>query len=191
MWSSHAGARQGPALASLLLGAQEFSGRLAKGWARESASTDILDYDVIASGSTYLYGQSAQFAFGHGLTLAPAQWTRPTLEADENEIHVSVTLERDARTPAHEVVQVYASTDPTSYVGICGAVPRLRLAGAQVTAVPAAGAARVTLSIPWSRLRSWSDSEQMFTDVRQDVTIHLARSSASIVYSREIVAPTR
>lgn len=190
VWSSHAGARQGPALASLLLGSQEFSGRLAQSWVRESALTDILDYDAITSRATYLYGQSAQFTFGHGLTLAPTQWTEPSMEADENEIRVSVTLARDAKTPAQEVVQVYASTSSTAYPGICGAVPTLRLVDAQVATVPAAGTARVTLSIPWSRLRLWSDSEQVFTDVREDVTIHLARSAESLVCSREFFAPS-
>ena len=61
----------GPALASLLLGHREFSGRLAQAWIPEDSLTDILDYDVIASSATYLYGQDAIFPFGHRLTLAP------------------------------------------------------------------------------------------------------------------------
>ncbi|MGP9614134.1 glycoside hydrolase family 3 N-terminal domain-containing protein [Brachybacterium sp. AOP42-C2-15] len=188
LWSSHAGARQGPALAWLLLGHREFSGRLAQSWVRESALTDILEYDMITSGATYLYDQPAQFAFGHGLTLAPTQWTHPSVEVNGDEIQVAITLERNATTTAHEVVQVYASTDSASYTGVRGAVPLLRLIGAHVAHVPASGSARVTFTIPWSLLRLWSDSGQVFTEAWNGVTIHLARSAGSLVCSRQFTS---
>lgn len=189
VWSSHAGARQGPALSSLLLGTREFSGRLAQGWVQESSLMDILDYDVIGSGATYLYGQPAQFAFGHGLTLSPTNWTLHALESDEQEIRVRVTLERNAATPAHEVVQIYASTKSTSYEDVSGPVPTRRLVGALVAEVPASGSAEVALTIPWSRLRLWSASDQEFTSPQREVTIHLARSAESIVCSRALDTP--
>ncbi|GAA4528252.1 glycoside hydrolase family 3 protein [Brachybacterium paraconglomeratum] len=189
LWSSHAGARQGPALSSLLLGYREFSGRLAQSWVHEESLADILEYDVIASRATYLYGQPAQFPFGHGMTLDPTHWTSPSIYADEQEIHVSVSLEREARTPAHEVVQIYASTEPTSYPEVCGDAPILRLIGAIVADVPASGAAEVSLSIPWNRLRLWSTLEDRFTDARGTVTVHLSRSVEDIVFSKALITP--
>src|SRR5699024_11352763 len=81
VWSSHAGAQSGPALASLLLGHREFSGRLAQAWVPEHALTDILDYDVITSEANYLYGQEARFPFGLGLPDNSTRWTVTSIEA--------------------------------------------------------------------------------------------------------------
>src|SRR5690625_5687147 len=101
LWSSPAGARSGPALASLLLGHREFSGRLAQAWVPEHALTDILDYDAITSEATYLYGQEARFAVGHGLTVNPTLWTDPGIEAIDSGIRARVTLGRKEIGRAH------------------------------------------------------------------------------------------
>lgn len=190
VWSCHAGARLGPALASLLLGHREFSGRLAQAWIPEHALTDILDYDVITSGATYLYGQEARFPFGHGLTLSPTRWAEPTLEASEAGIRARVTLERGSPLPAHEVVQVYASPTSQHYPSIPGQVPTRRLIGFDVVEVPAGGSAVASLEIPWSRLRLWSTAAGDFVGPTGPVTIHLARSSAEPVVSVELAPPT-
>lgn len=189
VWSSHAGARSGPALASLLLGHREFSGRLAQAWVPEHALTDILDYDVITSEATYLYGQEARFPFGHGLTVNPTRWTDPGIEAIDSGIRARVTLGRKATVPAHEVVQVYASVAAERYPGDLGRVPTTRLIGFQAAEVPAFGTTRVSLEIPWSRLRLWSESEGDFVGPQGPVTIHLARSCAAPVVSIELDAP--
>lgn len=187
VWSSHGGARMGPALASLLLGHREFSGRLAQAWIPEDSLTDILDYDVIASSATYLYGQDAIFPFGHGLTLSPTRWEQPAITPTTEAIHAAVTLERDAVLSAHEVVQVYASVDAHRYPAGIGPVPSMRLIGSQVAEVPASGSTQLELLIPWTRLRLWSVEEEQFVAPEGTVTIHLARSSRDIVASRELL----
>ena len=189
VWSSHAGARQGPALASLVLGRREFSGRLAQAWIPEHALTDILDYDVITSGATYLYGQQARFPFGHGLTLSRTRWAHPTLEATAEGIRARVTLERRSPLPAHEVVQVYASPAAQQFPSIPGPVPMMRLIGFEVVEVPAGGTAEATLEIPWSRLRLWSPATDDFVDPTGPTAIHLSRSSADPVVSVELAPP--
>lgn len=191
VWSSHAGARQGPALASLLVGEQEFSGRLAQAWSRETSLTDILEYDVISSGATYLYGQQAGFPFGHGLTTEPTPWTGCSVEAEQDAISVRLTLERAARTSAHEVVQVYAAADASHYPRLSGPAPVQRLIDATVVEVPAAGTVGVHALIPWSRLRLWSEETAEFVDPRGPVTIHLARSAADLVLSQEVIRGPR
>lgn len=189
VWSSHAGARSGPALASLLLGSREFSGRLAQSWILQHALTDILEYDVITSGATYLYGQEARFPFGHGLTLAPTSWTDPDVEAIDGGIRVQVILEREATVPAHEIVQVYASVDADRYPSDLERIPTIRLIGFQTAEVPASGATPVTLEVPWSRLGLWSEAKGEFVLPQGPVTIHLARSCEDRVTSVELTAP--
>lgn len=189
VWSSHAGARLGPALASLLLGDREFSGRLAQAWIPEHAVTDILDYDVITSGATYLYGQEARFPFGHGLTLSPTRWTQPALEATAEGIRARLTLERTSPLPAHEVVQIYASATPEQYPSVPDPVPAMRLIGFDVVRVPASGSAEAVLEVPWSRLRLWSAAAEDFVGPIGPVTIHLSRSSAEPVVSVELAPP--
>ena len=69
LWSAHGGQEAGAALAEILLGAHEPTGRLPQTWYRDAAELpDLLDYDIIGSESTYLYFRGTpQFAFGHGL----------------------------------------------------------------------------------------------------------------------------
>lgn len=189
IWSSHAGARQGPALASLLLGRKEFSGRLAQAWIRERALTDILDYDVISSGATYLYDQEAGFPFGHGLTIEPTLWRNPTIEAGTAEIRAGVTLERSGALPAHEVVQIYASVDAARYPQELGRLPALRLIGAQSVEVPSRGPVAVSIEVPWTRLRLWSVEAEDFVHPEGPVTVLLARSSGVCAASADLVPP--
>lgn len=185
VWSCHAGSRTGPALASLLLGRQEFGGRLAQAWIPRRALTDILDYDVISSSATYLYGQEAIFPFGHGLAVSPTRWAMPTISGNVSSVRVQVLLERDEDLPAQEVVQVYVTARDQSYPAEVGNTPSMRLIGSQVVEVPAKGAENVDIEVPWSRLALWSAASGRFVAPHGAVTIHLARSSADIVASRD------
>ena len=181
IWSSHAGARLGPALSSLMLGRKEFSGRLAQAWVTEESLADILEYDVISSASTYLYGQEASFPFGHGLSLEPTRWTQPAPRRSPTGAHISVTLTREAQLPAHEVVQVYASAGQEQYPDGVGTVPVRRLVATEVVEVPARGARQVEIEVPLSRCALWCEQTGSFVEPTGPVRFHLARSAQDIV----------
>jgi beta-glucosidase len=57
LWTTHAGSETGHALASVLFGDTNPAGRLTQTWYRDDAElpADLLDYDIISSGQTYLY----------------------------------------------------------------------------------------------------------------------------------------
>src|SRR5699024_8573603 len=101
-------------LADLLTGRRDFSGRLAQTWPGSAELPSVLDYDVISTSSTYLYGQESRFAFGHGLATDPVQWKQAEVAAGADALHVEVALSAPAsrRTagPLHETVQVYAES---------------------------------------------------------------------------------
>ena len=124
VWSSHAGQELGPGLTDVLVGDEEPYGRLAQTWVADEAHLpDILDYDIIANGSTYWYSSHEPlFAFGHGLTYSTVAYDAAHLAADGRT--VSVDLANTGSRTAHELVQVYVAAP-----GHRLTVPRTRLAG--------------------------------------------------------------
>ncbi|WP_433251997.1 glycoside hydrolase family 3 C-terminal domain-containing protein [Streptosporangium sp. CA-135522] len=109
LWTSHAGAETGHALADLLYGDANPAGRLTQTWPRAGARLPgILDYDIIKSGSTYLYSKDAPlYAFGHGLsyTTFGYQGLRVTSVPGGHEVSVRVT--NTGSRAGDEVVQLY------------------------------------------------------------------------------------
>ncbi|NUO47025.1 MAG: carbohydrate-binding protein [Streptomyces sp.] len=105
LWTSHAGQETGNALADLLYGDANPSGRLTQTWYRsESDLPSILDYDIIKSDRTYQYfkGQ-ALYPFGHGLSYTSFRYGDLRRTADGYEVKVTNTGSR----AGDEVVQLY------------------------------------------------------------------------------------
>ena len=108
VWTSHAGQELGNALADVLSGDFEPSGRLAQTWwQRDEDLADILDYDLIASRSTYLYSDAEPlFALGHGLGYSTVTYESAVRAGDG----LDVVLRNTGNRTAHELVQVYAAS---------------------------------------------------------------------------------
>lgn len=181
VWSSHAGEAEGEAIADLLTGARDFSGRLAQTWPDSSPLPGLLDYDVIGTGSTYLYGQGARFAFGHGLAVDPLTWPESSLASGPDglaaRVRVAAPETRRTEGPLHEVVQVYADAPASSFSRRRYAVPRTRLVGSAVIEVPDGGSAEARIGIPWERLALFAPDLEAWELPDGPVTLRLARSS--------------
>ncbi|WP_199431482.1 glycoside hydrolase family 3 protein [Qaidamihabitans albus] len=130
LWTTHAGAETGNAVADVLLGAANPSGRLTQTWYRSADDLPgILDYDIIKFARTYQYFDGAPlYPFGHGLSYTTFRYgdlrlSRPVVHA-HGETVVSVDITNTGRRAGAEVVQLYThqrtSRDPQ---------PRLRLRG--------------------------------------------------------------
>ena len=105
LWTSHAGQETGNALADLLYGDANPSGRLTQTWYRSASDLpSILDYDIIKSDRTYQYfkGQ-ALYPFGHGLSYTSFRYGDLRRTADGYEVKVTNTGSR----AGDEVVQLY------------------------------------------------------------------------------------
>ncbi|WP_367322743.1 glycoside hydrolase family 3 C-terminal domain-containing protein [Streptomyces sp. HUAS ZL42] len=105
LWTSHAGQETGNALADVLYGDVNPSGRLTQTWYRsESDLPSILDYDIIKSDRTYQYfkGQ-ALHPFGYGLSYTTFRYGDLKRVNGGYEVKVTNTGSR----AGDEVVQLY------------------------------------------------------------------------------------
>ena len=127
VWSSHGGQETGNALAAVLLGDANPSGRLPQTWYRaEDRLPDRLDYDIIGAGWTYQYHRAAPlYAFGHGLGYTDFAYSdlraSPSCGPDGS-IEVSLTVGNTGSRPGRETVQLYSRALEARYQA-----PRLRL----------------------------------------------------------------
>ncbi|MET7332329.1 glycoside hydrolase family 3 C-terminal domain-containing protein [Nonomuraea sp. NPDC005650] len=104
LWTTHAGAETGHAVADVLFGAVNPAGRLTQTWPAGDSQTDIYDYDLAKTGMTYLYGKGKPlYAFGHGLSYTTFGYQGLTVQGDK----VSVKVTNTGKVKGDEVVQLY------------------------------------------------------------------------------------
>ncbi|MBC6461545.1 glycoside hydrolase family 3 protein, partial [Actinomadura sp. HBU206391] len=113
LWTSHAGAETGHAIADVLFGDVNPAGRLPQTWYRSAGDLpDILEYDIIKTDRTYQYFRGDPlYAFGHGLSYTSFRYGRPRLSTGsvtaDGKVTVSVEVTNTGRLAGDEVVQLY------------------------------------------------------------------------------------
>lgn len=120
VWAANPGMRGGQAVAELLLGLIEPSGRLPISFARHAGQLPIY-YNQIRGQHGDRYAdltQSPAFAFGEGLSYSTVEYTGLELVddvLDEGDVvRARVSVRNTGTRPAHEVVQVYVRDSVTS-----------------------------------------------------------------------------
>ncbi|MFB4282533.1 glycoside hydrolase family 3 C-terminal domain-containing protein [Nonomuraea sp. MTCD27] len=104
LWTTHAGAETGHAVADVLFGDVNPGGRLTQTWPATDELPSILDYDLTRTGMTYLYGEDKPlYAFGHGLSYTSFGYQGLRVQGDK----VSVKVTNTGRARGDEVVQLY------------------------------------------------------------------------------------
>lgn len=105
VWTTHAGQETGRALADVLFGDVNPSGKLTQTWYRSTDDLpDILEYDNIKYDRTYQYFTGdVLYPFGHGLSYTTFRYGRPQLRRDA----VAVSVTNTGRRAGAEVVQLY------------------------------------------------------------------------------------
>ncbi|MEU4221041.1 glycoside hydrolase family 3 C-terminal domain-containing protein [Actinoplanes sp. NPDC026623] len=110
LWTTHAGAETGHAVADVLFGDRNPGGRLTQTWYRSDHQlpADLLDYDIISSGQTYLYStQRPLYAFGHGLSYTRFRYSGLRTRTRGDTVTVSVDVTNTGGRAGDEVVQLY------------------------------------------------------------------------------------
>jgi beta-glucosidase len=117
LWTTHAGQETGHALADVLFGDYNPSGRLTQTWPQsQSQVADILDYDIIKSGQTYMYSdQPTLYPFGYGLSYTTFRYGNLRLSAPAvgagGKVTVSVDVTNTGSRAGRDVVQLYGHQD--------------------------------------------------------------------------------
>jgi len=109
IYTTHAGAHLGTAVAETLTGKNNPSGHLPMTWYRsEQELPDILDYDIETVGSTYMYFEGKPlYPFGHGLSYSEFEYGQMTAHDNGDSITVTADITNISDTDGTEVVQVY------------------------------------------------------------------------------------
>jgi beta-glucosidase len=117
LWTTHAGAETGHAIADVLFGDVNPAGRLTQTWYRSDGDLpSILDYDIIKSDRTYLYYKGTPlYPFGYGLSYTAFKYSRlrPSARSvnasdkGNGNVTVSVDVTNAGKVAGDEVVQLY------------------------------------------------------------------------------------
>jgi beta-glucosidase len=181
VWTCHGGQEAGHGVADVLFGTRAPSGRLPQTWyASDADLPGLLDYDIIASGRTYLYFAGRPlYPFGHGLSYTTFGYSGlrldPPVAPADGAVTVAVEVANTGGRAGTEVVQVYARA----------IAPRRRrplraLVGfARVTLAP--GESRlVRVAVPVASLGYWDVAWGRMTVDPGDYEIMAGSSSADI-----------
>jgi beta-glucosidase len=156
LWTTHAGQETGDAIADVLFGDYNPSGRLTQTWYRSDADLpNILDYDIVKSNRTYLYYNGERlYPFGYGLSYttfrySDARVNRQVVGAGGT-VTVTVRVTNTGTRAGDETVQLYAHQRTSR-----DKVPIEQLQTFQRVHLDAGRSTDVRLTVPASALRHW------------------------------------
>ena len=180
-WTCHGGQETGHAVADVLLGEQDPTGRLPQTWYASLADLPgLLEYDIIKARRTYLYFEGTPlFPFGHGLSYATFGYAHLRLDATEardgDTVMAALDVTNTGTRTGTEVVQLYAR----ALAPRCPR-PRRQLAGfARVTLRPGE-MATVEIPLPVSSLAFWDVATHRMTVDPGNYEVMAGSSSAAI-----------
>ncbi|MER6014725.1 glycoside hydrolase family 3 C-terminal domain-containing protein [Streptomyces bluensis] len=181
VWTSHGGQETGRALAAILLGEAEPSGRLPQTWYRgDDPLPGRLDYDIITARWTYQYHEAAPlYPFGHGLSYTGFTCSDLRLSAQEaaqdDTLTVSVELTNTGTRPGTETVQLY-----TRALAARHRAPRRRLTDFRKVSLAPGEQRRLEFGVPVAALAHWSVSAGAFAVDPGEYEILIGHSAEAI-----------
>ena len=109
LWTTHAGQETGHAVADVLFGDHNPSGRLTQTWyASDAGLPSILDYDIAKTGMTYQYYQGGPlFPFGYGLSYTKFRYDDVRVDRSRGTVRVRVDVTNTGDRAGADVVQLY------------------------------------------------------------------------------------
>jgi len=197
VWTTHAGQETGHAIADVLFGDTNPSGRLTQTW-YESADDlqSILDYDIAKAGTTYLYHHGpVLYPFGYGLSYTTFRYSAlrtsaPTMGADDT-LEVSVRVTNTGSRAGSEVVQLYTHQRTSR-----DAQPLEKLQSFRRVRLAAGASTVVRFRLPAAALRHWDVTRSRWVVERSRYDVLVGDSALDIrqsgaVFVRGDVIPAR
>ncbi|WP_339198826.1 glycoside hydrolase family 3 C-terminal domain-containing protein [Paenibacillus sp. FSL P4-0176] len=190
VYMTHAGQELGNALADVLLGHYAPAGRLNMTWYEdESQLPDMMDYDIIQNGMTYMYYEGpVQYAFGHGLTYSEFEYKAIRVSrsasaeaATTDQLKIEVEVHNKGERNSDEVVQIYGYSHTS----------RVKRAQKQLLAfrrvhVKAGTCVTISFEVPVQKLALWDVTRDRYCVESATWAILAGRSSTDIRQSADI-----
>ncbi len=177
LYTSHAGAELGTAVAATLTGENNPAARCPITWYRSEAELpDIMEYDIISNDSTYLYYKGKPlYAFGHGLSYSAFEYSGFTAEQTEKGVTARVNVKNISNRDGDEVVQIYYRAENPSVKR-----PIKQLCGFKRVHIKAGESASVMIEVPGRALEFYDVSREKRCIETGEYTFMVGASSADI-----------
>ncbi|MEP6907609.1 MAG: glycoside hydrolase family 3 C-terminal domain-containing protein [Pseudoxanthomonas sp.] len=195
------GSRGGEAIARLLFGEVDPSGRLPVTWPRNEsqlprpaiAGSGIgntsppsleIDYNIEGANVGYKWaiarGFTPQYAFGHGLTYTDFAYDKLALRMEDRQLTVSFDVRNTGTRSGTDVPQVYLSLPQ-------GSSTPLRLIGWQRLALQPGQSQRVSVQVDPRLLAGYQTTTRNWKITAGTYQVHVGKSSAALMQSTELV----
>ena len=178
---THNSQEQGNALANVILGAYNPSGRLVQTWPRSlDQVAPMMDYNI-RNGHTYQYFKSDPlYPFGFGLSYTSFSYSNLKVSADsmksDGSVMVSVDISNTGRYEGAEVVQMYVK-----FIGSSVERPRQELKGFRRVFLLPGETKSVDIPLEAAQLAYWNVEQHKFVVEAGKVHLLVGRSSADIL----------
>lgn len=198
------GSEGGEAIASVLTGAVDASGRLPvtfpaaldqlprpvlDGDPQKPDDLFAVDYTIEGAAVGYKWfdkkGHQPLFAFGHGLSYTTFAYDNLKAEAKGGVLTVSFDVKNTGKRTGKAVPQVYVSPKAGGWEA-----PQ-RLAGFEKVELAPGAAARVSLSIDPRLLATWNDKAHGWSVAAGDYTVTLGASSRDTAAKAQVALPAQ
>jgi beta-glucosidase len=184
LWTTHAGQETGHALADVLFGDYNPSGHLTQTWPQsQSQVADILNYDIIKSGQTYMYSaQPTLYPFGYGLSYTTFRYGDLRLSKPEMSGHglitASVEVTNTGQREGRDVVQLYVHQERSR-----AAQPMKKLIAFRNVDLAPGQTTTVRFPVRASDLAFWDVTRNTWVVERSNFDLMVGSSSADIASS--------
>jgi beta-glucosidase len=187
LWTTHAGQETGHAVADVLFGDYNPSGRLTQTWYRSDQDVpSILDYDIIKSDQTYLYYKGDPlYSFGHGLSYTSFRYSDIRTSARSvdasGKVDVTVRVTNTGQRAGDEVAQLYTKQETSR-----DKQPLKQLRTFQRVHLAAGESKNVRLTVPVADLAHWDVTRSTSVVESSKYALLVGASSSDIRQSATI-----
>ncbi len=174
LWTSHAGAELGHAVAETLFGENNPAGRLPLTWyACDEDLPNIKDYDIMSTKMTYRYFDGAvQYPFGHGLSYSKFKYSNMQTAVTSEGVRISADIANVSDRDGDEVVQVYYHAVSKRIIR-----PDLQLCAFQRMHIKAGETVKFETVIPFAEFQFYDVSREKFCLETGEYEISVGASS--------------